>query len=183
MDLRPFIAAFRDDLAAAAQVGDDDVRRAAERLLASVEPAMRLTLMDVLAEATADISATMADLGGGSVEVRLRDREPEFVVTVPQLVPPTQPLAAAEPPAAEADDEGDGSTARITLRLPQSVKDKAEELASRGGQSLNTWIVQVLRGATRQGAIHIDLDLSSLPFGDSPPARQRGGPRRMTGWV
>lgn len=82
--------------------------------------------------------------------------------------------------------------ARITLRLPESVKNKAEEAAAEAGASLNTWLVNVVRAATRQGAINVDIDLSSLPqmfgnsfpFGNGDNRGQRGnGPKRMSGWV
>ena len=66
--------------------------------------------------------------------------------------------------AAGAEDEEEGGIARITLRLPESVKAKAEEFAARSGHSLNTWLVNVVRAATRDGAINVDIDLSSLPF-------------------
>jgi hypothetical protein len=107
------------------------------------------------------------------------------VVEHPTPTAPT-PAPAAQP--GDDEDEDDGATARITLRLPESVKTRAEELAAKHGSSLNTWIVNVLRAATREGAINIDIDLSSIPFleGGDPFGPGRGGrkgPRRMTGWV
>ena len=69
-------------------------------------------------------------------------------------------------------------------------KRQAEEFAARSGHSLNTWLVNVVRAATREGAINVDIDLSSLPFvgGNDPFGGQGpfgGGKRgrRMTGWV
>ena len=89
----------------------------------------------------------------GSVDVRLRGREPEFVVDVPTMPMPAAARARRPPtpPAAEDADEDDedGALARITLRIPESVKYKAEELAAKGGHSLNSWIVNVVRAATR----------------------------------
>ena len=79
----------------------------------------------------------------------------------------------------------DAGLARITLRIPESVKTKAEDAAAKSGQSLNTWLVNVVRAATRDGAINVDIDLSSIPFFGSDPfgaGKQRGN-RRMTGWV
>jgi hypothetical protein len=179
MDITPYVERLRHDLTQAAAAGDDQVRDAAERLTLALDPSMRLALMEALSEAAAEITTEMR---AGSVDVRLTGRELEFVVEHPA---PTTP-AAAQP----QDDEGedDGATARITLRLPESVKTKAEELAAKHGSSLNTWIVNVLRAATREGAINIDIDLSSIPFleGTDPFGSGRGGrkgPRRMTGWV
>jgi hypothetical protein len=182
MDITPYVERLRHDLTQAAAAGDDQVRDAAERLGLALDPSMRLALMEALSQAAAEITTEMR---AGSVEVRLTGRELEFVVE-------DAPLAAtpaAPPQAAPADEEeDDGPAARITLRLPEAVKAKAEELAGRSGSSLNTWIVNVLRAATREGAINIDIDLSSIPFleGTDPfgPARGgRRGTRRMTGWV
>lgn len=73
------------------------------------------------------------------------------------------------------------------MRLPESVKARAEELAAKSGQSLNTWLVGAIRRATHESGINVDIDLSSVPFlGEGFPGgrgRGRGPGRRMTGWV
>ena len=182
MDITPYVERLRHDLTQAAAAGDEQVRAAAERLTLALDPSLRLALMEALSQAAAEITTEMRD---GSVDVRLAGRDLEFVVEQATPVAPAAPAAQA-PGAADEDD--DGATARITLRLPEGVKTKAEELAARTGSSLNTWIVNVLRAATRDGAINIDIDLSSLPFGDGgdpfgPGRGGRRGSRRMTGWV
>jgi hypothetical protein len=182
MDITPYVESLRSDLAAAAEAGGDEAKAAAERLALALDPAMRLALMDALSQAAAEITS---ELPAGSIDVRLRGREPEFVVDVP-----TMPLEAESPgpssaPEPEEVDE-DGPVARITLRIPESLKAKAEELAARSGHSLNTWLVTTIRGATRsERAVNVDIDLSSIPFLDDRhrgPGNRRGG-RRMTGWV
>jgi hypothetical protein len=186
MDITPYVESLRHDLAAAAEAGGPEAKAAAERLALALDPAVRLALMDALSQAAAEITA---DLPAGSVDVRLRGREPQFVVDVPTVpmqaptppTPPTPPLAPED-----AEDDEDGALARITLRIPESVKYKAEELATKGGHSLNSWIVNVVRAATRErGAVNVDIDLSSIPFLDGqgfPSGRGRGS-KRMTGWV
>jgi hypothetical protein len=181
MDITPYAERLRHDLAQAAAAGDEQVRDAADRLALALDPSIRLVLMETLSQAAAEITTEMRS---GSVEVRLSGRELEFDVEHP--VPAERP-AAAQAPSGE-DEPDDGATARITLRLPESVKAKAEELAGKTGSSLNTWIVNVLRAATRDGAINIDIDLSSIPFLDGgdpfgPGRGGRRGSRRMTGWV
>jgi hypothetical protein len=186
MDITPYVESLRHDLAAAAEAGGPEAKAAAERLALALDPAVRLAVMDALSQAAAEITA---ELDSGSVDVRLRGREPQFVVDVPTVpMPITGP--AAEPTStqtADEDDEAaeeDGAVARITLRLPESVKYKAEELAAKGGHSLNSWIVNVVRAATRERAVNVDIDLSSLPFLEGHIAGGRGkGPKRMTGWV
>jgi hypothetical protein len=179
MDITPYIESLRRDLVAAAEAAGPETRQAAERLSFALDPAARLALMEAVSQAAAEITAEMPS---GSVDVRLNGRELDFVL---QGAPsaPAPPAPPPPPTAEEAEDEG--NVARITLRLPESVKARAEELAARSGHSLNTWLVNVVRAATRDGAINVDIDLSSIPFFGNDPfggGKQRGN-RRMTGWV
>jgi hypothetical protein len=183
MDITPYVESLRHDLAAAAEAGGPEAKAAAERLALALDPAVRLALMDALSQAAAEITS---ELPVGSIDVRLRGREPEFVVDVPTVPMPAAAPAPPAPPSPEEieEAEGDDAVARITLRIPESVKYKAEELAAKGGHSLNSWIVNVVRNATRERAINVDIDLSSVPFLDNagfPTGRK--GPKRMTGWV
>ncbi len=186
MDITPYVEHLRRDLLAAATGAGEEMAQAAERLGFALDPVARLALMEAISQACAEITAEMP---AGGVDVRLDGRDLAFVVAAappaPQL-PPTPPAAPAAP-----EDADEGGLARITLRLPESVKAKAEEAAADAGASLNTWLVNVIRAATRPGAINIDLDLSSLPqmfgnnfpFGAGGPGRRGDGPRRMKGWV
>jgi len=177
MDITPYVDSLRRDLVAAAESGTDDVKVAAGRLALALDPSARLALMEALSHAAAEITS---ELPAGSVDVRLNGRELDFVVTAPMA--PSAPPAPPPPPGVnEADD---GNLARITLRIPESVKTKAEQFAGNEGQSLNTWLVNVIRMATREEAINIDIDLSSIPFFGDPFGSGKGrGNRRMTGWL
>jgi hypothetical protein len=145
-------------------------------MLLALEPALRLALLEVLSQAAAEITA---ELPTGVVEVCLRGREPELLVDVPtpSAVPPGGPTPAADLPRAGEDD---GAVARVTLRIPESVKGRAEALAAEAGVSLNTWVVNVLRAATGRTAAPPDLDLTSIPVPGSPAF---GAGRRIKGWV
>lgn len=191
MDITPYVDNLRQDLTAAAEAGGAETKAAAERLALALDPAVRLALMDALSQAAAEITS---ELPAGSVDVRLKGREPQFVVDVPTvpMQAPAAPAAPSPPPPPGAEDdvpvEEDDSIARISLRIPESLKYKAEELAAKSGHSLNAWIVNVVRTATRErGAINVDVDLSSIPFfdrqytGSGPRTAGRG--KRMTGWV
>ena len=183
MDITPYVESLRHDLAAAAEAGGPEAKQAAERLALALDPAVRLALMDALSQAAAEITA---ELPAGSVDVRLRGREPELVVDVPTMpMAPAAPTPPSPPSPEDAEDPEDGALARITLRIPESVKYKAEELATKGGHSLNSWIVNVVRSATREHAVSVDIDLSSLPFLDGPgfPSGRGRGSKRMTGWI
>ena len=126
----------------------------------------------------------IAELPEGSVDVRLAGRELDFVV---EMAPPSAIPTPPPPPTPPAAEEDDGDLARITLRIPEAVKARAEEKAAAAGQSLNTWMVAVVRNATNDHAINVDIDLSSVPFvGYDPFAanrKQGASNRRMTGWL
>src|SRR5262249_27430382 len=150
---------------------------AAERLGFALESSARLAIMEAVSQAAAEITAEMPN---GGVDVRLNGRDLDFLVHVAAPTPPTPP-----PPPAPAEVQ-EGGMSRITLRMPENVKAKAEDRAAEAGQSLNTWLVNVVRAATREGAINVDIDLSSLPFfggGDPFEGKGRKGNKRMTGWL
>ncbi|GEP34674.1 hypothetical protein NSZ01_24420 [Nocardioides szechwanensis] len=178
MDITPYVDSLRRDLLAAAEGAGPEARQAAERLGFALDPAARLALMEAVSQAAAEITAEMP---AGGVDVRLNGRELDFVVHAP-MTPPAPPAPPAPPPPGETDE--DGGVARITLRLPESVKAKAEEAAAEAGQSLNTWLVNVVRSATQRGAVTVDIDLSSIPFLGKDPFGGGNKPgRRMTGWI
>ncbi len=181
MDITPYVESLRSSLVSAtdwaADSGGEETRKAAERLGFALDSSARLAIMEAVSQAAAEITAEMPN---GGVDVRLSGRDLDFLVHVAAPTAPTPP-----PPPAPEELE-DGNLARITLRIPESVKAKAEERATDAGQSLNTWLVNVVRAATREGAINVDIDLSSLPFfggGDPFEGRGRRGGKRMTGWL
>src|SRR5919109_2387127 len=102
MDLTPYTESLRRQLKIVAEAGGDEARALAERLVAPLDAAIRLTLQDVLAAAAEEITCELAP---GSVELRLRGRDPEFVVTPP----PADDLREDpddRPPAVPEGDEG-----------------------------------------------------------------------------
>ena len=186
MDLTPYVDHLRRDLAAAAEGAGPELQQAAERLVFALDPAARLALMEAISQAAAEITAEMPS---GGVDVRLDGRDLAFVVEAP--TPPAPPVPPAPPTAPSGPDvDDDGGVARITLRLPESVKTRAEDAAAAAGQSLNTWLVGVVRTATSDpdngdpsAAVRVDVDLSSIPFvGRFDPFGHRGH-RRVTGWI
>ncbi len=151
MDLRPYVESLRNEFAVAAEGADPEGRALAERLFTQLEAATRLTLLDALSDAADEITR---DLAPGSVHVRLRGREPSFVVTAAS--PPNEELDEAAgpsaPPAPVALPDGDeGGTSRINLRLPDHLKASIEEAAGRAGLSVNAWLVRAAAGAVEAG--------------------------------
>ncbi len=177
MDITQFVEALRRDLSAAAQAGGDEIRAAAERLALALDPAVRLTLMDALSQAASEITN---ELQGTSVEVRLKGREPVFVVVGEAAHQPAGHDADdGSDPADDVDFESEDDTvARITLRLPESLKSRAEELAASRGQSLNTWLVNAARSSAT-----FNISISSTPMGPGAPGRNRSSSKRIQGWV
>jgi hypothetical protein len=149
MDLTPYIESLRRDLLAAAAAGSDETRRIADLLAGALEPASRLAILDAVSAAAAEITDA---LDGSTVEVRMHGREPRIVVTT-----------VAPEPAAALPDDAEG-TVRITLRLPESIKTRLEDAATRESLSVNTWLVRAVARA---------LDYAPNP---------RGG-RRITGYA
>lgn len=168
MDLTSYVDNLRRELATAAEAGGEDARALAERLTAPLESAIRLTLLDALSAAASEITR---DLAPGSVDLRLRGREPSFVVTAPWDDEPVAPMAPpmAPPPPAAVDEEG--ATARVNLRLPEHLKARVEEAAARAGLSINSWLVRAASAA---------LEPDNGPRHESRAPR---GGQRYTGWV
>lgn len=177
MDITPYVDRLREQLLATAAGASPEVAAAAERLTIALDPAVRLTMMEALAEASAEITR---ELPSGSVDVRLSGRSLDFIVELPATpTPPTAPTPPPPPTPPAPEDLDDGDVVRITLRLPENLKNRAEEQATKAGQSLNTWLVTAVRDAVAgrgEGAVRVDIDLSSLPFGSR-------GSRRMSGWA
>jgi hypothetical protein len=133
MNLSDFSERLRAELASITRFAGEDVQRVAELLAEALDSPVRLVLLDVLSAAAADITARLSDT---VVELRLADGEPTFVVTT---APPEADYPG--PPAAGADAEEPG-TARLTLRLPDSLKARVEAAAAGDGVSVNTWLVR-----------------------------------------
>src|ERR1700691_1512556 len=107
MELDGYDADLRGQLAAAAENGGEDVRAVAERLSVALDAAARLVLLEALSDAASEITRELAP---GAVDVRLRGRDPELVVSRPAgtefaETAPASDLAAAAAPTADQTEE------------------------------------------------------------------------------
>ena len=170
MDLTTYVDNLGRELALLAESGGEDARALVERLSTSLESAIRLTLLETLSAAADEITL---DLAPGSVELRLRGRDPNFVVTLPPTEHPhDQPQAAPQTPRQEElTITEDGATSRINVRLPEQLKSAIEEAASQEGRSVNAWLVRAATSA-----------LNPQPPRHDTPGGKRGQ-NRFTGWV
>jgi hypothetical protein len=139
MELGQYVTDLQRQLVDAAANGAEDTRAVAERLAAGLDAATRLVLLDALSAALGEITR---DLAPGSVDLRLRGREVEFVVTQPN----TEPDGDEQHPVATVDLD-DASTSRTTLRLPDALKARVDEAALADGLSVNTWLVRAIAAA------------------------------------
>jgi hypothetical protein len=177
MDLGPFIDEIHRQLEATADAGGEEARALAQRLGAPLDAAIRLALLDALAAAAQEITC---DLAPGSVELRLRGRDPEFVVSIP-----TEPAAGVHVTTAAvttgpgpgpgpgdpvADD--DGGMARINLRMPEHLKARVDHAAAGEGLSVNAWLVRAAAAALERPGASRPPERSGLP-----------GAQRFTGWA
>jgi hypothetical protein len=193
MELTTFVATLRQELALATEGQGEQARASAERLVSALEPAVRLAMLEALSAAADEITR---DLAPGSVHVRLRGREPAFVVTLP----PTGNETAAEAPLtadgtraglpgaglpggglpggglpAGATDAGEGPTARINVRLGEQLKLRIEQAAARSGLSVNAWL-----GRAAAAALDVQ-DPARVPL--APIRQSATGAQRYTGWA
>lgn len=148
MQIEGYVQALRDDLVRVAAVGDESTARAAELLAVALESSLGRRLQEALGEAALELSG---QLDSGRVEVRIAGGDPELVLVKDEE-------AAAAEPADEA------FTARITLRLPESLKARLEAAATREGVSVNTWLVHMLHHVAE------------------PRSHSGGSRRRLTGY-
>lgn len=145
MDLEPYLSRIAVDLDRVTSLADDQTREISRRLAVALEPGLRLAMTELLSDAAADLSAR---LGGAVITVRMDGQEPVLQVSDAPVAEPIAPPGAVSTPL--ADDVEDG-TARVTVRLPDALKRRAETLAQQARQSLNAWIVDAIRAATDPG--------------------------------
>lgn len=145
MNLTIVLQSLQEDLDGLAGLGDEQAAAIARRLSDSLSSSLRLRLLDLLSQVAVELSAK---LPSGHVEVRLAGQEPELVFVEE---------------AADSDAPTEELSARISLRLPDSLKAAIERAADREGVSTNTWLVRAIARAA-----------------EARPARTTG--RRLTGY-
>ncbi|MEE1753565.1 toxin-antitoxin system HicB family antitoxin [Streptomyces sp. SP18CS02] len=178
MDLTSYVDNLRHELAVAADAGGSEARALAERLTAPLESAARLTLLNALSDAMAEVTRELAP---GSVDVRLRGLDPDFVVTPPPVPEPYEdtdapagvPSGPRAPVAPAPADGEEGGTARINFRVPAHLKARIEEAAVQEGLSVNAWLVRAVTGALESGE----------PGARPADRRRHHGQQGYTGWV
>ncbi|QLQ37732.1 ribbon-helix-helix protein, CopG family [Micromonospora robiginosa] len=171
MDLTSYVSNLGREFAALAEAGGEESRALVERLTGPLESAVRMTLLDALSAAADEITRELAP---GSVELRLRGRDPDFVVSVPPAEPPHAAPEAGAAPDIDLPITEDGPVARINVRMPEQLKAAVEEAAAAEGRSVNAWLVRAAAAGLRGG------DREPRP---EPPHAGTRSRQRFTGWV
>lgn len=138
MNLTIVLEGLQEDLQGLAELGDERSAQVARRLGDVLSSTLRLKLLDLLSQAAVELSSK---LPSGHVEVRLAGQEPELVF-----------VDSATDAAGAAGEE---LSARISLRLPESLKSAVEKAAAREGVSTNAWLVRAIARATESRPVHV----------------------------
>jgi Protein of unknown function (DUF1778) len=117
--------------------GDGAVEEAIDHLVAALGPAIRQAAMDLAEQAAVEVRAQLPDR---SVDLVLSDGDPSLRIA--------ESAVAAESTSSEDLD------ARITLRVPPSLKALVEDAAETTGASVNSWILDALSRRARKPQQH-----------------------------
>ncbi|HXY72025.1 MAG TPA: hypothetical protein VEM41_05740 [Actinomycetota bacterium] len=129
MNITAILEALQSDVETAAEGSEGAAAQAVVRLGKLLQASVRVELLDALSEAAAELSD---QLPSGRVEVRVAGTDVSLTFVREQDEPP------ADAPAEE-------DSARITLRLPESLKTAVEAAASRERLSTNAWLVRAVK--------------------------------------
>jgi hypothetical protein len=139
MNLTIVLEGIQEDLQGLGELGDERSAQIARRLGDALSSNLRLKLFDLLAQVAVELSSK---LPSGHIEVRLAGQEPELV-----FVDSTADQAGST--------AGEELSARISLRLPESLKLAVEKAADREGVSTNAWLVRAIARATESRPVHV----------------------------
>lgn len=135
MEMSTFIERFSADLKALGALGGSDLEVALTRLIPALEPVLRTRLLEAMTTLAQEVGG---QLPGGRLEVRLNGGEISLVYLLDESVTRETPAEL---------------NARITLRLPEDLKSRIEEAATREGISLNSWLLK----ASERGSYSISI--------------------------
>lgn len=151
MDLTEYTARLRDDLTAAAALGDEQTQKTALALAAAMERSAQLMLVSALSDLAREASEEMGDrtlhvrFDGTEATVESSRRRPDHSAGTSERAGDTRDPSDAY----RTLEDVTGDISRVTLRLVDQIKSRAEEAALQDGMSLNSWVSQAVQGALR----------------------------------
>lgn len=134
MDIDSVVADFRTMIYSQLGLAGDDpsVEAAGEAILAALQPALKQAASLLAEQAAIEVGAQLPD---HAVDVVLASGQPTLVVR-----------STSDVITVNTDDLG----ARLTVRLPEELKDDLDVAASDIGESVNTFVVRALAGKARR---------------------------------
>ncbi len=117
---------IRLDLATLAHLGGPDLENAVERLVDPFELALRARFLEALTVMAAELTV---DIESGRIETRLDGDTVSLA-----YLPDTEVVTGTNQ---ELD-------ARVTLRMPESLKSRMESVAAADRVSVNTWLLRLI---------------------------------------
>ena len=135
MQLQPIINEVQAALAGQGSLagGDVAVEEALDHLVAALGPAIRQAAMDLAEQAACEVRA------------QLPDRTVDLVLADGDLS-----LRIAEAAVSTESNTTEELDARITLRVPPSLKSLIENAAETAGASVNSWVLDALSRRARK---------------------------------
>jgi HicB family len=179
-----YVQQVGDQLRSAGSLGDERTREIAGALSEASASAVRLAILGAVSEVAEEINGALADAAaphqGPAVSVTLDGEAVRINVTTP-------PEDVDAPPPADDTD----ASARISLRLSESLKADIERAAADADLSVNTWLVRLAAAATRErtapgwagGWPGTDWPGADWPGRRSGHGPGRRGSNRTNGWV
>jgi len=138
MNLTIVLEGLQQDLQNLGELGDERSAQIAQRLTEALGSNLRLKLLDLFSQVAVELSSK---LPSGHIEVRLAGQEPELVFV--------------DAPGEAAGMAGEELSARISLRLPDSLKTAVEKAADREGVSTNAWLVRAIARAAESRPVKV----------------------------
>ncbi len=134
MDIDSVVAEFKTMLYGQLRLAGEDpsVEAAGEAIMAALEPALKQAASTLAEQAAVEVGSQLPD---HAVDVVLASGQPTLVVR-----------STSDVITVNTDDLG----ARITVRLPEELKDDLEIAASDLGDSVNTFVVRALAGNAKR---------------------------------
>jgi HicB family len=130
MHISPVLNSLRASLISSGMLAGSDptVDAAISQVLDSLGPALRVAAFDLAEQAACEVRAQLPE---HTVDVILSEGDPTL-----RIIERT-PTSTDTTPIEDLD-------ARITLRLPPSLKELVERAADQTGESINAWVVDAL---------------------------------------
>jgi hypothetical protein len=184
MHLDDYVQRVQDQLTGAAALGDDRTREIAHTLSTTLDSAVRLVILDAVSDAAAEVTHALLTANSGGASPTVTATLDAGDIQVQLVAPQVEDADVLATSTGSRADDGEAS-ARISLRLSESLKADVERAASAADVSVNTWLVRAATAALRpSGSGWMGSLLGDLPRGGHASPGGPGRPsNRITGWV